>query len=343
MSVKLGVSYFGVRNPEHVERDLDRIVEAGCNMVLHTFSENDFCYYQGTMRDIVRLAKEKELEVYIDPWGVGGVFGGEAFTQFALEKDEIRQVLSSGDFAPAACPNNKTFRNFMRDWIDAAIDTGADTIFWDEPHFYLPEWSIWKKHVGWTCRCENCQELFHKKFGYSMPKNFNRDIESFKGESLFNFIKDVTEAAKSRGIKNALCLLPEWENQEKIEQKWDKYARLQALDVFGSDPYYLLAGKEFADFEYHVKEVKKLADRYHKESQIWVQAFKVKAGDEGEAKRSVEAVYRMGIRNIMAWSYLGTEYMSSIRSEKPEKVWQTLKKAYLEIRKKCNSARRSKF
>jgi len=25
--------------------------------------------------------------------------------------------------------------------------------------------------------------------------------------------------------------------------------------------------------------------------------------------------------------------MSSIRSEKPEKIWQTLKKAYLEIRK----------
>jgi hypothetical protein len=333
MSAKLGVSYFGVRNPEYVEQDLDRIVEAGCNIVLHTFSENDFCYYEETMRDIVRLSKERELEVYIDPWGVGGVFGGEAFTQFALEKDETRQVLSSGDLAPAACPNNKTFRNFMRDWIDAAIYTGADTILWDEPHFYLLEWSRWRKHEGWACRCENCQELFHKKIGYPMPKKFNRDVESFKNESLFNFIKDVTGAAKSRGTNNALCLLPEWENQEKIEQKWDKYARLQALDVFGSDPYYLLAGKEFTDFEYHVKEVKKLADKYHKESQIWIQAFKVKAGDEGELKRSVEAAYHMGIKSIMAWSYLGTACMSSIRSEKPEKVWQTLKKAYLEIRK----------
>jgi len=337
MSVKLGVSYFGVRNPEHVERDLDRIVEAGCNMVLHTFSENDFCYYEETMHDIVRLSKERQLEVYIDPWGVGGVFGGEVFTQFALEKDETRQVLSGGDFAPAACPNNKTFRDFMRDWIDAAIDTDADTIFWDEPHFYLPEWSRWRKHKGWTCRCENCQELFHKKFGYSMPKKFNRDVKSFKDESLFDFMKDVTGVAKSRGINNALCLLPEWENQEKIEQKWDKYASLQALDVFGSDPYYLLAGKKFADFEYHAKEVKKLADRHRKEPQIWIQAFKVKAGNEEDVKRSVEVAYRMGIRNIIAWSYLGTGYMSLIRSERPGKVWQTLEKAYLEIRRQQNS------
>jgi len=343
MAVKLGVSYFGVRNPEHVERDLDRIVEAGCNTVLHTFSENDFCYYRETIRQIVRLSKEKELEVYVDPWGVGGVFGGEAFTQFTLENDEAKQVFSTGNLAPAACPNNRDFRNFMRNWIDAAIEIGADTIFWDEPHFYLPEWSKWRKREGWACCCKSCQDLFYRKFGYSMPKESNQDVESFKDESLFDFIKDMVGIVKSRGTNNALCLLPEWENQGIIEQKWDKYARLESLDIFGSDPYWMLAGKEFADFEFHVKEVKQLAGRYRKDPQIWIQAFKIKAGHERDVKRSVEVVYRMGIRNIMAWSYLGTAYMSSIRSERPKKVWQALKKAYLEIRGEQTAARSSAF
>jgi len=339
MAVKLGVSYFGVRNPEHIELDLDRIVEAGCNTVLHTFSENDFCYYRETMREIARLSKEKELEVYVDPWGVGGVFGGEAFTQFTLENDEARQVFSTGNLAPAACPNNRDFRNFMRNWIDAAIEIGADNIFWDEPHFYLPEWSKWRKREVWACRCKSCQDLFYKKFGYSMPKAINPDVESFKDESLFDFIKDLVGIVKLRGTNNALCLLPEWENRGIIGQKWDKYARLESLDIFGSDPYWMLAGKEFADFEFHVQEVKKLADRYRKEPQIWIQAFKIKSGHEGNAKSAVEVAYRMGIRNIMAWSYLGTAYMSSIRSERPKKVWQALKKAYLEIRKEQTAAR----
>lgn len=337
MVVKLGVSYFGVRNPEHVERDLSQMEKACCNVVLHTFSENDFWYHRETMREIVRLSKEKGLEVYIDPWGVGGVFGGEAFTLFALENDEARQVLSSGNLAPAACPNNKIFRSFMQKWIDAAIEIGADTIFWDEPHFYLPEWSKWRKHEGWACCCESCQDLFDKKYGYLMPREINQDVENFKDESLFDFIKDVTVIVKSKGTNNALCLLPEWENPGIIEQKWDKYARLESLDIFGSDPYWMFAGKEFADFEFHAQKVKQLASRHHKEPQIWIEAFKIKAGHEGNVKRGVEVAYQMGIRNIMAWSYLGTAYMSSIRSERPEKVWQTLKEAYLELRRKKTS------
>jgi len=47
------------------------VVEAGCNTVLHTFSENGLRFYQETMCEIVRSSKERGLEVYIDPQGVG--------------------------------------------------------------------------------------------------------------------------------------------------------------------------------------------------------------------------------------------------------------------------------
>lgn len=333
MVLKIGVAYFGVRNPEHVERDLKRMVEAGCNTVLHTFSENDLRYYRETMREIVKSSKELELEVYIDPWGVGGVFGGEAFTQFALENDRARQVLSNGNLALVACPNNQTFKEFIHKWIKVAIEVGADIIFWDEPHFFLPDWYGITADV-WACRCEICQDLFYKKYDYPMPEEINLDVECFKDESLFDFLKNMMKVVKSRKVNNALCLLPEWENPGILEQKWDKYASLETLDIFGTDPYWTLAGKEFTDFEFHVQNVKQLADKYRKEPQIWIQAFKIKTGEEENVGRAVEVAYQLGIRNIMAWSYLGTAYMSQIQSERPKVVWQELKKAYLKVRRK---------
>jgi hypothetical protein len=346
VSVKLGASYFGVRNPKHVERDLDRMIEAGCNTVLHTFSENDFLFYRGTMQEIVELSKKKGLEVYIDPWGVGGVFGGEAFSRFVLECDDARQVLSNGRLAPAACPNNATFQQSMREWITAAVELGADVIFWDEPHFYVPSTEkvdeLLIRSLGlegiskscgapvglqagvWSCRCETCQSLFRKKYGYSLPKEINPDVQDFQNESLANFIKGMVEFAKGKGVKPALCLLPEWREPQTITRKWERFASLKALNIFGSDPYWMWAGKEFADYEIHVRRVKELAEKYGKEPQIWIQACKVKKGEEGKVRQAVEVAYKHGIQNIMAWSYLGTAYMSWIKSERPENSRSTV-------------------
>ena len=332
MNAKLGVSYFGVRNPEHVEKHLNRMIEGGCNTVLHTFSENDFLFYRGTMHEIVELSKKKGLEVYIDPWGLGGVFGGEAFSRFALEYDDARQVLSNGRLAPAACPNNAVFQQSMREWITAAVELGADVIFWDEPHFYVPA-----RYGGdpslWGCRCETCQSLFREKYGYPLPNKVNSDVRDFQNESLANFIKEMVKFAKGKGVKTALCLLPEWEDIERATQKWERFASLETLDVFGSDPYWMWAGKDFADYELHVRRVKELAEKYGKEPQIWIQACKVKKGEEGKVRQAVEVAYKHGIQNIMAWSYLGTAYMSRVKSERPERVWQELKNAYIDIRK----------
>jgi hypothetical protein len=331
VDITLGVSYFGVRNSEHVEKDLDQMIEAGCNTVLHTFSGNDFLFYRETMQDIVRLSKERGFEVYIDPWGVGGVFGGEAFTRFALEHDDARQVLSTGGLAPAACPNNATFKEFMREWIIAAVEIGADVIFFDEPHFYLPEWHNTPPGVR-GCRCATCQRLFRDKYGYPLPEKINLDVQSFKDESLANFIKEMVKFAKGKGVKTALCLLPEWEDTEPATQKWERFASLKTLDIFGSDPYWMCAGKEFADYELQVHRVKELAEKYGEEPQIWIQAYKIKRGEEAKVRRAVEVAYKYGVQNIMAWSYLGTAYMSWGRSEQPEKVWQELARAFLKIR-----------
>ena len=58
---RVGCSYFGVRIPRHVRRDMADLAERGYTGVLHTFSENDFVYYDATMAQIVAASHEEGL------------------------------------------------------------------------------------------------------------------------------------------------------------------------------------------------------------------------------------------------------------------------------------------
>ncbi|MCM8781774.1 MAG: hypothetical protein NC828_01820 [Candidatus Omnitrophica bacterium] len=42
--------------------------------------------------------------------------------------------------------------------------------------------------------------------------------------------------------------------------------------------------------------------------------------------------YKEGIRNLAAWSYQGTGCMSSLASDDPQKVWETLGMAFNRIK-----------
>lgn len=328
---KLGVSYFGVRNPEYVGLDMRRMVEAGCNVVLHTFSEEDLRFYPETMREIVALSKQYGLEVHLDPWGVGGVFGGEAFTQFALEHDEARQILSDGRKAPAACPNHPEFRKFMKFWVRTAVELGADAVFFDEPHFWDPRFLGFPSDV-WACRCENCQDAFQRMVGKPLPKNFTPEIREFQELSLRSFLAELAQEAKSGGAKVALCLLPDWEEKNTVLERWARFAQLPSVDIFGTDPYWMWAERSFSDFEFFVRVTVELGERFGKEPQIWIQACKVKKGQEEWVRKSVERAWELGVRNIMAWSFLGTPYITWVRSDRPERVWEELVAAFQMIR-----------
>lgn len=127
--IETGVSYFANRWPGHFARDLDDIIAHGCTYIVHTFSENDVLFAPGTMAELFRMTDEAGLGCWADPWGVMGLFGGEAFSAFVPLHPDACQVLSTGQRAPAACPSAVETRAAMRLWIDAALDAGADTIF----------------------------------------------------------------------------------------------------------------------------------------------------------------------------------------------------------------------
>ena len=81
----------------------------------------------------------------------------------------------------AACLNREAFRDFIKKWIDSAAQTGADGLFWDEPHFFIPRavWSGTQKKKEWACRCDACRRLFRDRFGGRMPKVMNDAVVGF--------------------------------------------------------------------------------------------------------------------------------------------------------------------
>lgn len=328
--VRTGISYFGNRNPRHFVVDLEEILTHNCNFIVHTFSENDQEYYKDTIKELISLSKNSGLKCYLDPWGVGRVFGGEAYSTFALKNRDTCQILPDGELAPAVCLNNLKFKRFMKNWIKDAAEIGADVLFWDEPHFYF-DFKNKSRFALWYCICESCNNKFKEKYGIEINEANEEQIVEFKEQSIVNFLTELCDSAKDHKMKNALCMLPVEEKNLGLAD-WSKAAAIKSLDIFGTDPYWIFFKKDLHQFVGdYARKVKQLCDQYGKEPQIWIQAYKIPSGREEELKEAVAVAYAEGIRNFAAWSYYGTAYMSYIRSDNPQKVWDILGEVYGEI------------
>jgi hypothetical protein len=305
--MKTGISYFGVRNPEWVRKDMKAIKEAGFNCVLHTFAEEDLQYYPQTMKEIIALSKEEGLKVYVNPWGVGRVFGGEAYSELAARNSEMAQVNLDGKPLVAACPSSPAFRNYMKGWIEFVCQCDIETVFWDEPHFYFEK----NNPKIQSCYCRSCSEYGSKQ------------------QSLISFLSFLTEEVHKLGKRNSVCLLPPWFPAGL--ESWDDVANLPFVDEIGSDPYWE-KGDSIEKIQKIYGEVSEkivnLAKKHDKEAQMWIKNYHIEAGTEHFAKEATEIAFKAGIKNIFAWSYLGSKYMDCLRSENPELVWKTQIKAF---------------
>ncbi len=330
--MKLGVSYFGNRMPQSVEEDMKKIKDNGCNFIVHTFSETDLEYYPGTMEKIVNSSKKCGLEVWLDPWGVGRVWGGESYSELIAKDLDVRQINAEGHSLPIACLNNPSFVEFMKKWTDAALQCGADVLFWDEPHFY-----IYPEDEGcraWACKCKHCQKLFKKRFSEAMPSLLNDNLREFKEDSIVDFLTKLCDYAKKKNVINSMCFLP-FENSSTVNN-WEKVAKIKNLDIIGSDPYWRKGQSEEEIIERvgsFSKRIQDLSLKHNKEGQIWILNFAIEKGKESDIELAVETAYKEGIRDIAAWSYYGTAQMSSLACDDPETTWKTLGKVYKRLSK----------
>jgi len=339
--IKTGVAYLETRNPRHVREDLEDIVSHGCDFVIHAYSEFDFHFHSLVMREIVKISHDLGLEVYLNPWGLGKVFGGiEPLSRFVAEYPDQCQRMNDGSHAPIACLHSRPFRDLMLFWIDAAADAGADILFWDEPHYHYSLDTLLGKgqQQRWACACERCRDLFRAQFKRALPQALDQEVIRFRDDAIIEFLSELTDYAQKKGLKNAVCVLPD-ENPIVGVSTWESLARIPSLSIFGTDPYWMLYDKPLEEYvSQKSRRVIELCSRYGKEAQIWVQAFLIPAGREKEVGRTVEVIAAEGVKNIAAWAYLGTAFMNH-KCADHQKVWDVLGEAYKKIKNQDMSDR----
>jgi N-acetylmuramic acid 6-phosphate etherase len=319
---RAGCSYFGVRIPRHVRRDLEDIAARGYTAVLHTFSENDLAYYRGTMAEIVAASHEVGLEVQMCPWGVGRTFGGEAESRWVTLHPEACQVLDDGRQVATGCLNQPAYRAFCKEWADAALEAGTDYVFWDEPHWTVPE------HVGaaperWACSCQICRELS----GLDLSGGLTPEVQKFRERSVVDFLREMTEHVAARGGKNTICLLPLTEGPHGIGD-WDAVASLPGLSVLATDPYWKNFDEEAGSFVGRfARLLAETASRHQVGAQLWLPSFGLTREDIPDLEAAVSAARTVGIDDLWTWGYEACAHMTHLATPDASRVWHAITKA----------------
>jgi hypothetical protein len=325
--VSAGVSYFGNRILRHVAADMEGLAADGFTRVLHTFTENDLAYYRESMGRIVAASHDAGLDVSLAPWGVAQMFGGEAESRFTAFNPDAGQVLDDGRATPAGCPNNPAVRAFVRAWADAAIDTGADHVFWDEPHWVHPE------HFGldparWGCRCRHCQARFAERTGGApMPSEPTPEVLAFRQDSLVEFVADLVAHCAAQEAATTVCLLPLVGGVHGLPD-WSAVAALPGLGTLATDPYWKAFGEPARPFVARFSElVGRLAADHGVGAQIWIQGFRMEPSDEPDIRAAVAAARAAGIQDLWTWGFEACGHMSALAGGDPAAVWEVLRDA----------------
>lgn len=327
--MSIGVSYFGNRILRHVRADMRDLASRGFTGVLHTMSENDLSYYPEQMRRIVAAAHDVGLGVQIGPWGVGHAFGGEAESLFTAVHPELHQVFDDGRAAGAACLNRRKFRDFVARWADHAIATGADRIFWDEPHWAHPE-RFGVEQDRWACRCGTCRARFHEEHGGDMPRELTQEVVAFRERCLVEFVRELVGHVSSRGGRSTVCLLPLVEGSLGLHD-WGAVATAEGLDTIATDPYWKFFGQPASEFVGRFsRKVRDLADVHDVQPQIWIQGFGLGPEDTDDIHAAVRAARSAGIDDLWTWGYEACGHMDHLGTQHPDIVWEALTAALTE-------------
>ncbi len=329
---KAGASYFGSRFIDHVARDMTAMAAAGFTYVVHTMSEFDLEFYSPrTMTEVVKCSRDAGLEVLLDPWGVGNTFGGEPYSRWVSEYPEACQVDNHGRRLPALCFAHPIFAEKIRQWLDTALSTGTDGIFWDEPHFRAENWHN-EQPETWSCRCETCRKKFLDSTGEGMPKEVTESVAGFRTGLVAEFLEPFLADVRSASCTNTICLLP-FEDFRGGIGDWKRIASMPDVDTISTDPYWIAFEQPRNGFFIDtVRRLVTLARDYEIDAQLWLQAFKLPAGTERDIVEGLEQAVEHGIEDAAFWGYGACAHMDGLACENPRAAWETICESVARLR-----------
>lgn len=320
--ITAGIVYSGNRDPYHYIADLEEILTHHCNFVIFPVTEEDFELQYQAIAEIFDLSKKTGLTVFAHPSGIGHVFDGSGVSKLVFENRDSWQVLSNFQAVPAACMNSLEFNAWLRNWIDQVVALGADGIVWDNPHYYIHKSQ--QRLLQWGCWCRYCKQVYLQKFNHRLPKGIGEEINLLNEYTIIAFLTELCGYAKARKLINIVCLSPQNANNLSLSS-WHQVGEIQTLDFLAVKAYWYYSQYQADSLVKGLaKKVRDICEKYEKKSQIWIQNFKLLAGEEKQVEKAIDICMKEQIDSVVAWSYYGSRAISAWRCQNPKVVWDVL-------------------
>jgi hypothetical protein len=261
-------------------------------------------------------------------WAFGGVFGGEPPSVFLHDHHTHRQITAeSRETVPAACINSIEFQDHFFGLVRKIVkNMQIDGVFIDEPHYY---WVF--DPSEFTCICEDCRKKYEEMMGSQMPFEFTEDVKKFREDNMHAFLVDTCKTIKGtrRSVEICVCIIPA--NLGSMgTPDWDRIAGIPEVDMFSTDPYYHVFG---LDHEWAIETAQKTietANRFGKQSQLWLQMFKLPKGEEKAVASLVHEYASLSVDSIFGWCYLANKG-TNISSDDPDLLWKLVIEEYKKL------------
>lgn len=333
---EVGVSYYGINRVEHARTDFADIRAHNCNAIVLALTEFDMFFWRPQIPRIVDEAKRQGLRVYLNTWGIGKFFGGEAPSLFLQECDiEDRQFSALTDQPlAAASPSSRAFREYVWGIVDyLAASCDADGFFWDEPHYAMPIDPVgYQSTADFTCRSRITRAKFLARYGYEMPRTLTAQVRSFRHDEANDLLAECSRIAKSRNpnLTVTQCSLPANNNYYLSHQRgfdnWESIAARPDIDTFATsifvDPETSLdAHRQIA------RKTVRLAKANGKRSQRWIMSYFDSPADLSQLTRIAQTYAEEGVESIFSWTYragAGT----ALSAPDPDAAWDALGEAF---------------
>lgn len=337
--IETGVSYYGISYPEHAQKDFQEMKEHNCNAVILALTEFDMDFWFPNIIQIVKIAKDMGLKVYLDLWGIGKFFGGEQVSLFLQNNVHNRQVSALTDESlSTACFNTKAFRDYFFGLCEKlANEAEADGFFWDEPHYALPKsYASITGGAGddWSCRCSCCQRMFERQHGYPMPKSLAPEVIAFRQNNALDILETASRRIKQiRPESKIICCVHATLNTYYVTENrgydnWDKIGGCDVFDFFSTTILSYQLPRRF--FKEITRRTVDIAHKYNKISQRWIMGYYQEPEDLNEIKEIVHLYADMGVESLFAWTYRGG-HGTVLAAPRALEVWDKLGEAYGEV------------
>ena len=315
----LGVTYIPSHLPAHVAADMRHLAEMGCTEVLFAIQENHIHTLTGALAFGAALAQEESLRPYAVIWGYANTFGGGRMSKVMLDDPEMWCQTREGARYAHACLNNPKVVDRFVEYAALCREHGYQGIFVDEP-------------TKQECFCAHCQRAFAASSSVGLELGVGTlEYAAFRAEVVRHYTEAVCRRVKAADASfiTTTCVMP------RDRDTWGQVAAIPELDVFGTDPYWLVSSGRMtlADAVGLAIEAKRIGEEHGKLSQVWLNCWRIPAGREEDIYEGGKALADVGCDSLCTWSYRGG-LGTNEACDDPELAWASVVRLYRQLAEK---------